>query len=271
MLFGLPSTTGHVSDQKNGLGLSRLNVRVIHDICLLEPGQAREIVDGTFDKLRLEWSNSGWSGHLRSRGFSSIQWDDWRSKIADAIAEGSSDFPQHVTLGLHAACQALIDRRETLTPSDLNDVVRDVRVKHQQWKASYYQQRLDSIIQYGAAFGAICRKAGKSTHGSVSQADAKRAIAVGSSADDEALTNAQANAMLQQALGKGILHKTRDGDIGPPAIPSMATHLELVLQKALDQGHDHAVRGCQAIDLPAPPTKTPAHQNEEDVTLKAPK
>ena len=62
LLFGLPNTLDHVSDQERGLGLSRLNVDCIHDICLLEPGQACEIVDGTFDKLGLAWSNSGWSG-----------------------------------------------------------------------------------------------------------------------------------------------------------------------------------------------------------------
>ena len=270
LLFGLPNTLDHVSDHEKGLGLSRLNVAAVHDICLLEPGQAREIADGTFDKLGLEWSNPGWSGHLCSRGFKPTQWEDWRNRAAAAIAEGSSDFPQHVTLGLSAACQALIDRRETLTPADLDDMLKDIRAKHQQRKTAYYQQRLSSSIQYGAAFGAICRKAGESTHGGVSQADAKRSIAVGSSADDEALTNAQADAMLQQALGKGILRKMPGGDIGPPAIPSMSKHLELMLQKALDQERGHAVRACQAIGLSAPPTETPVCQNEEDVTPKVP-
>ena len=261
LLFGLPNTLDHVSDHGRGLGLSRLNEDGIHDICLLEPGQAREIVEGTFDKLGLEWSNPGWSVYLRSRGFKPAQWEDWRNRIADAVAEGSSDFPQHVTLGLRAACQALIDRRETLAPADLDDMLKDIRAKHHQRKTTYYQRRLSSSIQYGAAFGAICRKAGESTYGGVSPADAKRSIAVGSSADDEALTNAQADAMLQQALGKGILRKMPDGDVGPPAIPSMSAHLELMLQQALDRGRSHAVRACQAIGLPAPPT--PAPQSED--------
>ena len=251
LLFGLPNTLAHVSDQRNGLGLSRINVRCIHEICLLAPGQVREIVDGTFDRLGLEWGNLGWSGHLRSRGFKPFQWDDWRSKIADAIDEGSSDFPQHVTLGLHAACQALIDRRETLAPTGLDDLLKDVRARHQQWKASYYQQRLDSIIEYGTAFGAICRKASESPDGSITHADAKRAIAAGSSADDEPLDNAQTSAILKQALEKGILRQMPDGDVGPPPIPSMSTHLELALQKALDQGRSHAERACQAIGLDA--------------------
>ena len=38
LLFGLPNTLDHMSDQEKGLGLSRLNDDVIHDICLLEPG-----------------------------------------------------------------------------------------------------------------------------------------------------------------------------------------------------------------------------------------
>ena len=42
-------------------------------------------------------------------------------------------------------------------------------------------------------------------------------------------------------------------------IPSMSTHLELVLQRALDQGRGHAVRACQAIGLPTLPTETPTH------------
>ena len=223
---------------------------------------------GQPEKQGLKWRNPGWSGHLRRRGFKPLQWDGWRNKIADAIAAGSSDFPQHVTLGLHAACQALIDRRETLAPNCLGDMLKDVRAKHQQWKAHYYQQRLESIIQYGAAFGAICRKAAESPYGGITHADAKRAIAAGSSADDESLDNAQTNAILKQALGKGILRQMQDGDIGPPAIPSMSTHLDLVLRKALDQGRSHAVRACQAIGLSAPPAETQARPSEDADALK---
>ena len=263
LLFGLPNTLDHVSDRQHGLGLSRLNVGCAHDIYLLEPGQAREIVDGTFGKMALGWEHPGWSGYLRSRGFSPIQWDDWRSQIADAIAEGSSDFPQHVTLGLHAACQALIERRETLSPDGLDDLLKDVRAKHQQWKTAYYQQRLDSIIQYGAAFGAICRKAAESPVGGITHADAKRAIAVGSSADDEPLDSAQASAILKQALGAGVLKQLRNGRIAPPAIPSMSSYLEDILQDALDMNEKPAARACQAIDLPAPPMETPAPPSED--------
>ena len=250
LLFGLPNTLDHVSDQEKGLGLSRLNDDAIHDICLLEPGQAREIADGTFDKLGLEWSNPGWSGHLSSRGFSPHEWDDWRNGIAAAVAEGSSDFPQHVTLGLHTACQALIDRRETLAPTDLDDLLKGIRAKHHQRKTSYYQQRLSSVIQYGAAFGAICRKAAGSRYGSVAEEDATAAIEAAAQAKGRPSAADQSDAILKQALGKGILRRMPDGEVGPPPIPSMSTHLELVLQRALDQGRGHAVRACQAIGLP---------------------
>ena len=271
LLFGLPNTLAHVSDQEQGLGLSRLNLDCIHDICLLEPGQPREIVDGTFDKLGLEWSNPGWSGHLGSRGFSATQWDDWRNRVADAIAEGSSGFPQHVTLGLHAACQALIDRRETLAPTGLDDVLKDIRATHQQRKTAYYQQRLSSVIQYSAAFGAICRKAAESPDAGVTHADAKRAIAAGSSANDESLDNAQTNVILKQALEKGILRQMQDGEVGPPPIPSMSKHLELVLQNALDRGRSHAVRACQAVGLSAPLSERPMHPSEDADGTRSPK
>ena len=270
LLFGLPNTLDHVSDQEKGLGLSRLNVRSIHDICLLEPGQAREIVVGTFDRLGLEWGNPGWSEHLHSRGFKPLQWDDWRSKTADAIAEGSSDFPQHVTLGLHAACQALIDRRETMAPTGLDDMLKDVRVKHEQWKTSYYQQRLSSVIKYVVAFGAICRKASGSLHGSVAEEEATAAIEAAAQAKGRPLTADQSKAMLKQAIGKGILRKMPDGDVGPPPIPSMSTHLETLLQDALDKGRSHAVRACQAIGLPAPPTETPATPSKDADGAKTP-
>ena len=256
LLFGLPNTLDHVSDQEKGLGLSRLNDEVIHDICLLEPGQPREIVVGTFDRLGLEWSNPGWSGHLRSLGFSPIQWDDWRNRVADAIAEGSSDFPQHVTLGLRAACQALIDRRETLAPTGLDAMLKDIRTTHHQRKTSYYQRRLSSVIQYGAAFGAICRKAAESPDAGVTHADAKRAIAAGSSADDESLDNAQTNTILKQALGKGLLRQLQNGRTAPPAIPSMAAYLDSFLQDALDMEEKSALRACQAIGLPIAPAET---------------
>ena len=252
LLFGLPNTLDHVSDQRHGLGLSRLNVDCAHDICLLEPGQAREIVEGTFDKLGLEWTSPGWSGYLRRRDFSPIQWDGWRSQITDAIAEGSADFPQHVTLGLHAACQALIDRRETLAPAGLEDLLKDIRAKHQQRKTSYYQDRLGSITKYGPAFGAICRKAAGGPQGSVAEEDAAAAI--------EAVSQAEGMGadMLQQAVDKGVLRKLRNSRIAPPAIPSMSLYLDGVLQDALDMNEKPAARACQAIDLPAPPTETPA-------------
>ena len=259
LLFGLPNTAEHVSDQRNGLGLSRLNVRAIHDICLLEPGQAREVVDGTFDRLGLEWGNPGWSGYLCSRGFKPLQWDDWRNKAASSIAEGSSDFPQHVTLGLHAACQALIDRRETLAPTGLDDLLKDARAKHQQWKTSYYQQRLDSIIQYGAAFGAICRKASGSLHGSVAEEAATAAIEAAAQAKGRPLTAGQSEAILKQVLGKGLLRQLRSGRVAPPAIPSMSTYLDGVLQDALDMNEKPALRACQAIGLSAPPKSAARH------------
>ena len=271
LLFGLPNTMTHVSDPQHGLGLSRLNVKCVHDIYLLEPGQAREIVDGTFDKLDLGWESTGWSEHLCSRGFNPPAWDDWRSQVADAIVEGASDFPQHVTLGLHAACQALIERRETLNPDGLDDLLKDVRAKHQQRKTSYYQQRLDSIIQYGAAFGAICRKASGNLHGSVAEEEATAAIEAAAQAKGRPLTADQSEAMLKQAIGKGILRKMPDGDVGPPAIPSMSTHLETLLQEALGKGRSHAVRACQAIDMPAPTTETPAPTSEHTSGTKPPR
>ena len=265
LLFGLPNTLDHVSDQEKGLGLSRLNDDAIHDICLLEPGQAREIADGTFDKLGLAWSNPGWSGHLSSRGFGPHEWDDWRNGIAVAIAEGSSDFPQHVTLGLRAACQALIDRRETLAPTGLDDMLKGIRAKHQQRKTSYYQRRLSSVIQYGAAFGAICRKAAGSPHGSVAEEEAAAAIEAAAQAKGRPQVADQADAMLKQALGKGVLRQLQNGRIAPPAIPSMAAYLDGFLQDALDMEEKPALRACQAIGLPAPPTETPAPASLESV------
>ena len=209
-------------------------------------------VEGTFDKLGLEWTSPGWSGYLRRRDFSPIQWDGWRSQITDAIAEGSSDFPQHVTLGLHAACQALIDRREMLAPAGLEDLLKDIRAKHQQRKTSYYQDRLGSITKYGPAFGAICRKAAGGPQGSVAEEDAAAAI--------EAVSQAEGMGadMLQQAVDKGVLRKLRNSRIAPPAIPPMSFYLDGVLQDALDMNEKPAARACQAIDLPAPPTETPA-------------
>ena len=262
LLFGLPNTLTHVSDQEHGMGLSRLNEAFVHDICLLDPGQARQIIDGTFDSLGLQWENTDWSGYLRRREFEMRHWGAWRSKIADAIVDGACDFPQHVTLGLHTACEALIERRRTLAPQGLDDLVKDVRAKHQQRKTAYYQQRLDSIIQYGAAFGAICKQALGRSYGSVGDDEAMAAIESAAQARGRPLTADQSEAILKQALDKGILRKMRDGDIGPPAIPSMSTHLEMLLQSALDKGRSHAVRACQAIGLSTSPMETPAPLGE---------
>ena len=247
LLFGLPNATDHLDD----LGLSRLNVGCVHEICLLEPGQSREIVDGTFAKLGLEWSNPGWGAYLGKRGFSPVQWNDWRSRIAGTLAEGSSDFPQHVTLGLSAAFQELIDRRKTLSPNGLDELIQNIRAKHQERKEIYYHRRIRSIIEHGPAIGAICRKASRSPHGSLSQVEARQSISAGSAADGQRLTREEASKVLQTALEKGILGKLENGRITPPAIPSMTTYLDGLLQEAIDLEDRLAMQACQSIGLSA--------------------
>ena len=260
LLFGLPNALDYVSDRENGLGLSRLNARACHEICLLELGQAREIATGTFDKLGLEWSNPNWGGCLAKRGFSPRQWHDWRDRIADAVADGSSNFPQHVTLGLSIVCEVLIDRRKTLAPNNLAEVLQDIQTKHHQIKITYYEQRMNAIIQHGAAFGSICRAASRSANGGITRAEAKRAIAVGSDEDDKDLTSEQAGKILEKAMEKGVLRRLKNGRIAPPDIPSMATYLDGLFQDALDAEEAPAVCALRALRLTASAADTPANR-----------
>ena len=120
--------------------------------------------------------------------------------------------------------------------------------KSQPWYAGV----TSSLRKLHAAFGAICRKAAGGPHGSVAEEDAAAAI--------EAVSQAEGMGtdMLQQAVDKGVLRKLRNSRIAPPAIPPMSFYLDGVLQEALDMNEKPAARACQAIDLPAPPTETPA-------------
>ena len=250
--FGLPGTKAHLADRKNGLGISRINARCQHEICLLEPGEPKEVAKRTLDRLGLSWESEEWRGYISSRGYTRATWESFRGKIEDAVADGSSRFPQHITLGLEAACQSIIAHRGDLSPRTGAEILREVRGMHEFSKEAYYRERLQGVEPHAAAFGAICRKAKQSRFGAIYEYEAKRAISAGRSSDEQNLSSEQAGYILKNALDKGVLAKSKKGLIAPPSIPSMSAYLETELQEDLDASAPHAIRAAKALGLSAP-------------------
>ena len=256
--FGLPGT----GEWLEKLGLSRINRRGKHKVGLLKKSEARQAVKGTFDELGLNWASPQWREHASSRGFTQHAWDGFRRNLEKAIVDESADFPQHITLGLHAACEAFAEAKSSLTPSQGAAFVAKVRDDHKSAKADYYEDRLQGMNAYSAAFGAICKtcrelaekagKAKKDAIGSITQAVAIRAIMVGGTKDDEPIPKLEAREILQDALRKGALAKTEDDEIVPPEIPSLQTHLEGKLDAALTLGLPHAVKAVEALEALRP-------------------
>ena len=249
--FGLHGTIDKLAE----LGLSRINRKFKHKVELLEPGQSRQVAVGSFDQLGLSWKNAEWRKYAASRGFTAHTWGRVREKLEDVVAEGSSDFPQHITLGIASVCEELLKRRSTLTPGQTSEVLRSARENHGKAKTDYYQERLSGLESHGASFGAICRAAGESPSKSITSSDAIEAISAGCSKRKTPLTEEQSEEILERALRKGCLARTEKGRISVPKIPSITTFLEEFLQEDLDLDAPHAIRAVKALAPPAP-TKT---------------
>lgn len=250
--FGLPDTLDIVAGRR-GLRLSRLNANCVHEICLFEKGEARDVVEGTFKALGLAWDDPEWGAQLRSCGFDEERWDTWRRECIDAVVDGANDFPQHVTLGLNAVCEMLMERISQFSPATAKAAIHEVQDRHEAGKNAYYDQRLVDVREHAPALGAICRRAKTEFDGAVAPGAAIKAIAAGAAAlQGEDLDMERASAVLQLAVRKGVLLQRADKRIAPPAIPSMADHLDGLLQQVLDASTLGSALTCEAVGLAAP-------------------
>ena len=264
LCFGLPDTLELVSG-RHGLRLSRLNANCVHEICLFEKGEAHDVGEDTFKELGLAWDDPEWGGQLRSYGFDEKQWDAWRRECIDAVVDGANDFPQHVTLGLNAICNMLMERISQFSPATAKAAIHEVRARHEAGKNAYYDQRLVDVREHAPALGAICRRAKTEFDGAVPPGAAKEAIIAGSAAlQGEDLDMERASAVLQLAVRKGVLLQRTDKRIAPPAILSMADHLDRLLQQVLDASPPGGALTCEAVGLVALQPEVPnMPQNSE--------
>ena len=250
--FGVLGTSAHIGNSREagGLGLSRMNAECRHRIGLFEPGEARQVAQGTFDALGLTWEGeNGWREYAKECGFTEDTWGSFRQRLEEAVVAGASDFPQHVTLGLQSACHILHGRKSTLKAGQKDEILQELRAEHERKKKIYYEERLQGLEAYAAAFGAICRKSRLSISGSVAEYEAQKAISVGVATKKDPLPDAEAEKILENALRKGVLSRAEDMEIAPPEIPSMSSYLDERLESAISKGKPYAVRAAEALSL----------------------
>ena len=253
LFFGLPNTL----DVLAKLGVSRPNKDAILNIEGLLPArpdpeggadlpsEARQAIEGALDYFGLIWEHEEWRAHLRQAGFDRAGWSKWRAKLTDSLERGSSDFPQHVTAGLIAACRTLLKHRGDFSPPTADAALADIEAGHRQGREAYYGFRLSGpLAKHSLSLGAICLMAKASPLGSVDAEDALSALNAGCRRAADAPSDAQAEEALDLALAKGALSRWADDPdmLRPPAIPSMATHLIERLERAEARRSPFALR-----------------------------
>ena len=257
LCFGLPNTKRVL----NELGISRLTGQSVRELGRLLPGEGREVLERTLDQVGLSEGDDDWLEHVRSLGMTADEWRTWRKALVGGLEAASDDFPQHLTAGLMAACQGILDMEEGRKFDDA--MLNDIAARHQEWKDEYYQGRLHSpaLERHGMAFGAIC-KLSERQGGALSRQDARAIIMAG---DDEGapVSDGRASDALQAAIDKGVFGCDEDSagrPVTPPLIPSMQTHLQKGFERCLADGLRPALTIQAAIDELAP---EPTSENEE--------
>ncbi len=239
VLLGLSDTEERVTerDPAKGMGLSRLGLNAVKTIgCLKpaegnEPSESRQAIAGTLKALGLDWTEPGWRDILHGVGCDESAWIQWRAALVDQLEEDSADFPQHITAGLIAACDALRENRGRLCLNQ--DLLHDIAAKQQAHKDHYYRSRLAGATEpYAIAFGALCEL--EDAGAAVTATELVCALNVCAATDEARLQETSIGQVAKQARSKGILRKRDDGTYSFNEIPTLASHLRDQYQRKLD-------------------------------------
>ena len=254
VLLGLPDTADLVkrSAKEGGLGLSRLRRDGVSNIGCLnpaegnEPSESRQVISGTLDALGLNWATPGWRDILQESGFDEHKWSEWRNQLVDQLEVDSADFPQHITAGLMATCDALLSQQHRL---DLNQALRyDIAARQMENKDTYYKNRLDGTIEpYILAFGALCELEAEGY--SIGEHEVMTALDIckGRSAIASHPKSPSTLTVLHTALSKGILQKYGKAYCFNET-PSLSSHLRNQYQQDLDAADPTAEALREALE-----------------------
>ena len=257
LCFGL-SNSGQVLDD---IGISR----PVHDsdrqLGCFKPGEAQQVLHDTMDALRLRSGDHAWAGHLRSLGMEGEQWNAWRAKLVDRMADNAQDFPQHVAVGLMAVCDEVLKMKPHQAFN--NALLDTIDANHLQRKADYYKVRLRSsaLSDHKIALSVISKLFERTGGGPVDRDDAVRIIRMGSSQTAAPLDGKEAKAVLRGAINKGVFGADSDraDQLLPPPIPSMQAHLMDFLHQILqDNPKQNTLDMLALLDQMAPTPKKAA-------------
>ena len=255
LCFGLPNTP-QVLDN---LGVSRTADQTDLLLGCLSPSEARTVVDGTFRALGMDWRNGEWQGLVRKAGGGEAKWDAWRHRLGAGIVRRSGNFPQHLTVGLQAACEHILESREAfLDAAALDAAARG----HEAAKERHYARLLRDAELANRAFalGAVCRLMAHVPACSMTQSDATQVVRDGF-AEDEPDAWAQAKAVLDAAIRKGVLvcgEAAGEVVLSPPNIPSLAQHLQELFAQALQKESRRALALVEKHPDAQPPKSSAA-------------
>ena len=260
MCFGLPDS----EDVLVKMGLSRIDCINKINLGRMKKGEGRAVLERNMSVVGLSAQNSEWMSCAKDMGLDANGWGDWHSKLLDRLEAASEEFPQHLSAGVAAACQAILDADSR--NAKLDDSVIDLAESlHRKNREGYYEGRFSNpeIAHKRYAIGAICallserRKAlGKDAF--VLKEEAKGLISVCDDSGD-GVSASKGSAALQCALDKGVLGEGKAKDeIGPPPIPSMESYAITWFMDRLEAGRPaakkmrDAAKAMMEVKPPAP-------------------
>ena len=220
--LGLPNTKAKL----RAMGLSGLSDSAAMEVNCLAEQSARTVIDDTIVWLGMEQA---------ARGAATAQaWENWRRRLADGIAERSCGFPQHITLGLMGACEAMLAAPEQDRMSE--EVLETASRIHERKKNAYYGELVhgDETESHALALAALALRIEQT--GDMSNDEAQGFLAMAQDMD-----MGRSAALLSEAQRKGIVGAFEDPDEGPlclpPPIPTMSGYLRKRFASALRRGH----------------------------------
>ena len=255
LCFGLPNTPQIL----DGLGVSRAADKTDLLLGCLSPSEAQTVVDGTFRALGMDWRNNEWQGIVHKAGGDQAKWDAWRHRLGADIVRRSGNFPQHITVGLQAACEHILESQDAFLDAAALDVAAR---SHEAAKKRHYGRLLRTAELSNCAFalGAICGLMMRTPACSMTHSDAIQVMRDGF-ADNEPDAWAQAKAAMDAAIRKGVLVRGEAAGevvLSPPNIPSLSLHLQELFAQALQNQSRRALALLEKYPDAHPPKIQPS-------------
>ena len=250
LAFGLPDTR----EQLGKAGLSRLADGSVTQLGCLSEAESAEMITKNLDAIGLSSSCPGLQSLGRLADFKQGEWEEWRGKVEQAIADDSAGFPHHLLNGVRAVAAAILEQGESFRPS--RQARGDFETSFAASRERYYEERLAPVAGHWLALGAAFAKPCRNGERTASRQDLLAAL---KSADDDGapVSEERAKSARDLALARGILQWEDKGRsrIQVP-VPSMRQHLVQGFQAGLSAGDEAAVKIAAVVGLAEPETRS---------------